>query len=342
MKSQARLKIDALIFSFNDVLIDVSLSYREVVPKSVQLYLEQGIGLPSSTEPLLTADEVTLLQKVGNFTDFWELAAAFILYFIELLPPVPIPTFPSRVHVPAIIAYLQIARGGIQVPIDNLRKEKNIAQMAEQIAAAGGGIEGAYQALPNQNRHLLVDVGDITKTNLVGRIFQELYLGKDLFEEIYQEPAVAVQSSGYIDNESLLIDRNILTQLREKVPLGLIANRTRIEVNYSLKAQKIEDYFAAVITLDDVHEAGGKPIPDPWPLLEATRRIHPTPVHTAYIGSIPGDVQAAKAANQVEPFTAIACLVGAHDKDALRRGFEKQKSNIILGHPDHLKDLILG
>ena len=91
-----RLNIDALIFSVNDVLIDVSRSYREVVCKTVQLYLEQAIGITPSTEPLLTPAEVTLLQKVGNFTDYRDLAAALIIYFIELLPPVPVPTFPSK------------------------------------------------------------------------------------------------------------------------------------------------------------------------------------------------------------------------------------------------------
>jgi phosphoglycolate phosphatase-like HAD superfamily hydrolase len=342
MSKQAKLRVDALVVSLNDVLVDVSMSYREVVRQTVQLYLEQAIGLPTTDEPLLTADEVTLLQKVGIFTNYWELATAFIIYFIESLPPVPVPTFPSKVHVPAIIAYLQMAGGGrLKTTIDDLREKKNIAQMAEQIAAAGGGIDGAYKALPRENRHLVVDVGNITKSNLVGRIFQELYLGAELFEQAYEEPAVTVQTPGYIDQESLLIDRDILVQISRKIPVAVISDRPRIEVDYTLKARKMEKYFQAVISLDDIHEAGGKQIPDPWPLLEAAQRIHPTPVHTAYIGSNPGDVRAAKAANEIVPFTAIACLVGAHDKDALRQEFEKFKANIILGHPDHLKDLIL-
>jgi HAD superfamily phosphatase len=343
MKPEAKLNIDALILSINDVLIDVSLSYRRVVCEAVQHYLEQAIGLPPSDEPLLTADEVTLLQKVGNFTDYWELATAFILYFIELLPPVPVPTFPSKVHVPAIIAYLQVAGGGLQTTVDRLREQKDIARMAEQIAASGGGVDGAYKALPRENRHLIVGEGDVTKTNLVGRIFQELYLGTDLFEQVYGEPAVTVRNRpGYIENESLLIDRDILIQLSQKIPLGVISSRSRIEVNHSLKAREIEEYFQAIITLDDVREAGGKPLPAAWPLLEAVQRIQPRPARSAYIGSNPGDVQAAKAANQEMPFTAIACLAGAHDKEALRQEFEKLKANVILGHPDHLKDLVLG
>ncbi len=340
--SETKLRVDAVIFSINDVLVDVSRSYREVVRQTVQLYLEQAIGLPGTDESLLTPDEVNLLQKAGGFADYWDLSAAFVLYFTGLLPPVPVPTFPSKVHVPAIIAYLQMAGGvRLRITIDQLREQKNIPQMAEQIAAAGGGLEGAYKALPNENHHLAVDVGDITRTNLVGRIFQELYLGADLFEEIYDQPPVTVQTAGYIENESLLIDRDILTRISEKIPLALISNRPALEVNYTLKTQQIKDYFQAIVSLDDIQEAGGKPIPDPWPLLEAAQRIYPTPVHTAYIGATAGDMQAARAANKIVPFTAIACLAGAHNKESLRREFEKHKANIILGHPNNLGNLIL-
>jgi phosphoglycolate phosphatase-like HAD superfamily hydrolase len=340
--SEAKLRVDALVLTIDDVLVDASHSYREVVRQTVQLYLEHAIGLPASDEPLLTIEEVNLLQKVGNFTDYWELAAAFILYFVEMLPSVGVPTFPSKVHVPAIIAYLQTAGGGrLHTTIDDLREKKNIAELAEQISAAGGGIDGTYEALPRENHHLVVDVGEITRTHLVGRIFQEIYLGSDLFEQIYKQPPVTVQTSGYIDKESLLIDTDILIGISKQIPLALISNRPQIEVNYVLQSQNIATYFQAIVSLDDVREAGGKLVPDPWPLLEAIRRIYPTPVHSAFIGTTPDDMEAARAANKIEPFTTIACLAGAHDKEALRQEFEKLKANIILGHPNNLRDLIL-
>jgi len=341
--SEAKLRVDALVLTIDDVLVDASQSYREIVRQTVQLYLEHAIGLPGSDEPLLTIEEVNLLQKVGNFTDYWELATAFILYFVDMLPPVGIPTFPSKVHVPAIIAYLQIAGGGrLHTTIDDLRARKNIAEMAQKIAGAGGGIDGAYKALPGDNHHLVVDVGEITRTHLVGRIFQEIYLGTDLFEQIYEQPPVTVQTTGYIDKESLLIDREILTGISKEIPLALISNRPRIEVNYVLQAQNIATYFQAIVSLDDMREAGGRPVPDPWPLLEAIQRIYPTPVHSAFVGTTSDDMEAARAANKIEPFTTIACLAGAHDKEALRKEFEKQKASIILGHPNNLRDLILG
>lgn len=336
-----RLNIDALILSVNDVLIDVSRSYREVACKTVQLYLEQAIGLTPSKEALLMPDEATILQRLGSFTDYRDLATAFLIYFIELLPSVPVPTFPSKFHVPAIIAYLQLAKGGIRVGVEALREKKDVVGLAQRVATAGGGLKGADAALPKTNRHLLVSSGSITRANLVGRIFQELYLGADLFERTYEQPALIIQSTGYTEHEALLIEIDILAEISQKVSLAAISSSPRFEVEHALKAMGVEQYFKAVVSQDDMLQARGKPLPDPWLLLEAASRVRPTPARSAYAGATPGDVQAAKAANETAPFTAIASLAGAHDKETLRQEFEMAKANIILGHPNHLKELIV-
>lgn len=344
MSDQLKLNIDALIFAVDNVLVDITLSQSEVVRGTVQLYLEQALGLPAATEPLLTPAEVTLLQTAGDFTNYQDLAATFILYFIELLPPVPTPTFPIRIHVPAMLAYLQMAGGFVPhawLTVDRLREQKDVSWLAETVAAAGGGFASAKIALPKVNRHLLLASGPVTKTNLVGRIFQELYLGTDLFSRIYAEPALIVQSQGYLEQESLLIDLDLLLQISHEVQLGLISNRSRLELAHLLKAKEIEGCFQSSICLDDVQEAEADYLPHPWPLLEAARRLQPLPARSAYIGATPSDIQAAKAANQTVPFTAIGCLTGAPDKEKLRRTFETLGANIILGHPNHLKELIL-
>lgn len=341
MNNKPPLKTDAIIFALSDVLLDVHMSYQEVVRKTVQIYLEQAIGLPGSQEPLLTQEEVILLHRVGNFSSYQDVATAFIIYFVEQLPPVPTPTFPSRFHVPAIIAYLQMAGGRLRISIDSLREEKYIAQFAQNVAAAGGGLEGAHAALPKMNRHLLVSSGPITKANLAGRIFKELYLGAKLFSEIYEEPPLITQDqTGYIDQETLLINPEVLNQLDQKASLGLIATRSRRETEYTLQAKEIRDFFQTLITLDEVQEAGAKPIPTPWPLLEAASRLKPTPTQNAHIGANISNIQAAKAANRMVPFAAIGCLTGSHNKEAMRQAFIKNKADFILEHPDQLPEII--
>jgi phosphoglycolate phosphatase-like HAD superfamily hydrolase len=129
----------------------------------------------------------------------------------------------------------------------------------------------------------------------------------------------------------------------------VVSDRPRNEVERSLKAQGIAHYFQAIISLDEIQQARARPVPDPWPLLEVARQLElaqRAPAKKAgrfaYIGANIGDIQAAKKANQSMAYTAIGCLVGAPDKEALRKAFEENKANIILGHPDNLKELILG
>ena len=110
----------------------------------------------------------------------------------------------------------------------------------------------------------------------------------------------------------------------------------------SLRARKIDQFFKSIVSLDEISQAKAKPIPDPWPLLEAVNQLQPKPTHSAYVGANLGDIQATHAANKTIPFTAIGCLTGAHDSTSLRAEFERNKANMILGHPDHLKELILG
>ncbi|MDM8529295.1 HAD hydrolase-like protein [Anaerolineales bacterium HSG24] len=335
-----KLNIDALFFSLNDIVIDVRYSYQQVVRKAAQIYLEQAFALPPSKESLITLEEVIHLQRVGGIANYWDLTRAFIAYFMSLLPDVPIVTFPIRFHVPAMLAYLQTASARLHVDIEELYAKKNINQFTLDTVRAGGGLDGVYDALPDVNRHLVIASGDITKINLVGRIFQELYLGADLFERTYGQPAVLVQSTGYIEHESLLIEPELLAQFGEKFPLGVLSSRPHLEVEHSLNVRKIKEYFQVVISLEDIQKARAKGVPDPWALLEAVRRVQPTPTHIAYVSANPAGIRAARAANQTIPCTAVACLIGATDRDMIRQSFEYNKASIILGHPNNLKELI--
>ena len=337
-----KLNIDCLIFASNEVLIDVDHSYRAVVGPAVQTYLEQAVGLPPSSEPLISLAEVTLLQKKGRFTDYWDLTTALVMYFVEMLPPVPVPTFPSRFHIPGLMAYLQMAGGNLRISIDKLREQRDIPRLAAEVEAVGGGLDGAHKILPQENRHMLVSSGEITKTNVLARIFQELYLGADLFEQTYNQPAFVVRSDGYYRAETLAIEPEVLAALGRHMPLGVVSDRPRQEVERSLQAQQIDAYFQTIVALEDIEQAKAKPVPDAWPLLEATRCLVASPGHCAYVGANVGDVQAAKAASDTIRFTAIGCAIGTPDKKELRQAFEDHKADIILGHPNNLKELILG
>lgn len=335
-------KLDALIFDVDGVLIDVSHSYRQAIIQTVDIFFTQGLGLKYEGDPLplLDNEDINLLKQAGKFNNDWDITVAFIIYFLEMLPPQSVVTQPIRRHVPAMLAYLQVVGYRLQVTMEQLRQNKNILRLARGVADLGGGLEAINKLLKRRNRHLLTSEGSLLKGNLVKRIFQELYLGQTLFEQIYDTQAVVVQTSGLINNETLIIDPAILETLSQQFDLGIATGRPKAEADHSLKRLGIQQYFQSLVTHDDVVAANAQGKPDPWSLLEAARRIQPSPTRCAYIGDVPDDIVAAKAANETLPFMAIGSLSAAEDKQTLRRHFEENRADIILAHPNRLRDIL--
>lgn len=337
------LPIDALIFDMDGVLVDVSNSYRQAIIQTVDQFFATGLGLEYDGEPisLLTNDDVDKLKQAGGFNNDWDATAAFVSYFLEMLPPLSAPTFPLRKHVPAMLAYLQVAGGGnIPVSMDMLHENKDINRLTGRLAEFGGGPDSLDKVLTHRNRHLVRTGSGPLKGNLIQRIFQELYLGQTLFEKTYGEEAVVAQTSGFINNETLLIDASVLQELAQRLQLGIATGRPRVEAEYTLQRLEIAGYFQSLVTHDDVIAAGANGKPDPWCVLEAASRLHPTPAQSAYVGDTPDDMRAAKAANQSVPFFAIGTLAATDNKPALKTRFEAAGADIILSHPDRLKDVI--
>ncbi len=338
------LPVDALIFDMDGVLVDVSDSYRQAIIQTTDLFFTTGLGLSTTTDapPLLEAADIDALKMAGGLNNDWDLTTVFIIYFLEMLPSLAAPTYPLRRHVPAMLACLQIAGGGkISLSLDNLRRKKNIPELARRLAAHGGGLPAVDHVLTHRNRHLLMAGDDLLNGNLIQRIFQELYLGNALFEKIYGEKPVVAQTEGFINHETALITPAVLAELQAVIPLGIATGRPKIEAEYTLDRLGLSDYFQSVVALDDVLAAEAQGKPDPWSLLEAARRLHPVPARSAYIGDTPDDIRAAKAAGNIVPFLAIGSLAAASDQAALRRQFEARQADIILTHPNRLKELII-
>lgn len=335
-------KIDTLIFDMDGILVDVSQSYRQAIIETVDIFLVQVLKLKPGEEiaPLLDPQDIDFLKQAGGFNNDWDVTKAFLSYFLTMLPPQPVLTPPLKYNIPSILAYLEILGNSIHSTIEELRQRKNIHRFARGVNGLGGGINGVKKLLRRHNRHLLPADGSLLKTNIVERIFQEVYLGETLFEETYHTPATLSKRPGLIDQETAIIATDVLEALSQKIDLSIATGRPRAEAEYALQRLNLRHFFQAIVTHDDVVEAQEQGKPDPWCLIEAARRIENAPRNCAYIGDTPDDVLAAHRANQTMPFVAIGSLAVAHDKLALQEHFEANKANIILDHPNQLQKIL--
>lgn len=126
--------------------------------------------------------------------------------------------------------------------------------------------------------YLLEQSGILIEKNLIIEKFQEFYFGK--------------QGEGFIQNEELLICKNILKNLAKNHQLAIFTGRPRQEALFTLEFFGIKNFFSDVISMDDLDNDLQKP--NPYGLFLLMSKLKPK--HTYYIGDTIDDMQAATSA----------------------------------------------
>lgn len=194
--------------------------------------------------------------------------------------------------------------------------------------------------IANRNAHLVWRTGDAATTDLVQRIFSEVYLGADLFAEGYGYPARFQTGTGLIDTEKLLISRAKLAALGGYARLGIATGRTRFEMAHPMGRFDLISLFDAVATMTDALEAqapDGESLlkPHPFLLQRAADALDPTgTLPAAYVGDAPDDIMAARRADMAGPRPWIAIGIASTPDQADH--YRSLGADLIVAHPDEL------
>lgn len=346
------IRLDVLVFDIDGVLIDVSESYRNATRQTVQLYLETCLGLPPWRGDLISHEDVAAFKLVGGFNNDWDLTTGILKYFLTQLKPQPAAYLSPKTNSEEVMNFLHEAGSHIETTVAAMRQQKDILSFTQKLKTVGSGLKAVWKVLGERNDHLLFARGNLRHTNLVKRIFQELYLGEAYFDREYGESPLIYNGPGLIQRERLIISPHVLAALEKRVALGIATGRPRNEAVCALEAANVLNRFHSLVALEDkeqseqqLFEETGQQVsldkPHPFTLLEAVRRITSEYVRCAYIGDTPDDVRAANAAKEEVDFVSIGCLSATQEQKALRMEFERAGADLIVDHPDELLKLVI-
>jgi HAD superfamily hydrolase (TIGR01548 family) len=348
MEGAAMNRVEVLIFDMDGVLVDVRESYREAARRTATGYLERLLDWPPGFLDVITLEDVAALKLARGFNNDWALTTALIALYLAYLPPLPAPRLPPSPSAREVLQALWGTGSDVAAQAPALWAQVDVASFAQQVAAAGGGLEGVDRVLGDfPNRAHLFAEGDLRRTNLVQRLFQELYLGRDLFVRTYGEEPIWHEGEGLIARERLIPSPRTLEALAARLPLAIATGRPRAEARYALDQFRIAPYFTAVVDLEDVQaeeaQRGERPLgkPHPYSLLEAACRAGGDGRACAYVGDQPDDMRAARRAAEVQPFLGIGCTAMAQDRDRAARCLWEAGADFVVEHPDDLLDLDL-
>jgi HAD superfamily hydrolase (TIGR01548 family) len=229
-------------------------------------------------------------------------------------------------------------------------KRKNLSSFLERVKSKGGGLRGIRRILGTSWQGWVYGAGDLEKENLVKRIFQELYLGKQ-FAPYYQLRPIFHTGEGLYKQERLLISKEVLSSLRRKVRMGIASGRPRFEAELALKRFHLRRYFDSVVTLDECTEeenrifrSTGKKIkcskPSPYSILRVIREIGLSDPQCGYVGDVVDDMAAARAAKKHLNMVAVGIASGHANRKVMKDSLRKAGADLVIENPKKLLRLV--
>lgn len=300
------------MFDIDNVLVDTRRSYLDAIRWCIDIFLSSG-KVPhyqpekkARTPHLLTLDDVCNFKLLGGFNDDWDCCYAILVYLMQL------PVKQKTIHA--------------------LREAKNFKDLLKEIKERPLRMAGIMKKF---KRH-----PDIT-IEKISRIFQEIYLGPELFLKREKKNPVYWKKRGLIHMEKPIFKKEIFEKLENAgVKMGIATGRDRFEAEFVLKRFGILEYFGAITTIDEVKKAeqhAGKSLrkPHPYSLLATAKHLH-VKDDVLYIGDLPDDMLAAKHGG----LQAAAFPWYTADSQAALKEMMKAGPDFVLKKPKHLLKLV--
>ena len=313
-----------VVFDMDGVIINVSESYRDTVRQTARLFFKGARSWQELPNPLFPLSDLAKVKQTGGLNNDWDLTCRVIHFLFSLVegytasdnpdPWVRHRTTITQCDVATLSKYLTSTTN----PLTALLKEHGKPE---------------HEFVTN------LFTGDVGSGNVIKQIFQEIYLGKDLFESTYGLPVNAYDGQGLINKEKLLIDHCILEHLAGNNIMAIATGRPGAEADYPLDAFGIRKYFSVVYTLDDCIEEEKKILkqqkkkvslskPHPYMLDKISEDIKDQLSELFYIGDMPDDMVAAS--RSADGFKGIGILVSAPDKNSLKEELLRAGADYIV------------
>ncbi len=172
--------------------------------------------------------------------------------------------------------------------------ELDISSFTNEVAVVGGGRQGARTVVadsldPAARERVLTTWDPEQLTD----VFQQLYLGSELYEQLHDETAT-LDSTGFIHDEPVLLEADTLERLRD-LELGVFTGRPSAEATIALDRVGLDIPQERCYTMDS--PTPGKPAPDALCEIAATMARCET---IAFVGDTLDDIETANNANETD------------------------------------------
>ena len=217
-----------IVFDMDGVIMDVSTSYRDVVRRTAKLFFRPARDSENLPEPLFGLSDLAAVKQSGGLNNDWDLTFVVINLLFTLVNT-------SKVH-ESRDPWARYRQTMLQC---------NVNRLAGFLASTDNPLKSLLNQWGKQENPFITGLygGDVGSGNIIKQIFQEIYLGSELFKSTYHMAPEIYRGEGYILRERLLLDRSILEELSRENVLAIATGRPKSEAEYPLKHFRLRQFF---------------------------------------------------------------------------------------------------
>jgi phosphoglycolate phosphatase-like HAD superfamily hydrolase len=298
-KIEKMRNLDSIIFDCDGVLIDVSNSYDLAIKKTVDFVIKEMAQINNSG--LVTTEMIEGFKTSGGFNDEIDVAYALIL-------------------------------GVVAAKKRNILFSDFILQVIEN--ADQTGIKSVERYLNTIN----VDVSDIRQKlaypgkkfqNPLSSIFDEMFYGSELYEQLYKKKPQFFHGLGLIENDIVLLNNDLIAKLHQRFDkkIAIVTGRGNLSAKHSLKDLFNEFDLDNSKFLEDEPREMAKP--NPQSLMSTIRGMNASV--SLYVGDSMEDYIMARKADESGIPTIFCGVYGtSKDPEAKKSLFENNHADIIV------------
>ena len=342
-----------LVFDMDGVIIDVSGSYRDTVRQTAKLFFNRAISWDTLPDPLFELSDLAEVKQRGGLNNDWDLTCLVINLLFSMVEK---PDVSEGRIIPGDVQSKgkeseRGQDGELWSRYEKTIKYCDVEELAGFLRSTDRPLHSLFEKRGKIRDDSIMGLynGDVGSGNIIKQIFQEIYLGKELFESIYGISPRIYKGDGYVKRERPLVEAGFIESLSKDHILAIATGRPKIEADYALDIFNLRRYFSVVLTLDDcireekrIMEQTGEIAsftkPSPFMLDTISERVKDEVYGFYYIGDMPDDMVAASRSNA--GFKGIGFLSPTSDKEILKSGLLEAGADYIIENVEQLKEIL--
>jgi phosphoglycolate phosphatase-like HAD superfamily hydrolase len=313
--AQAVGKVAKIIFDFDGVLVYTEESFRQAIRSVVDYYFLEILGLKGEKGKLTTLKDIQKFKDSGLYNNDWNLSYTFVAYYLSIVfghlqQKHVFQDFAKQINeigFSELKSFLQT----LKEVGEYLRRNKiSATELGEMKNDPLIGLDSflaqveinKQTSLENTLKFVLKNVGQgeielvrrlvpyySENSDLHKRLFEELYLGKELFSRFYSLPSIFKFDESYLEKEKFIPSKETFDALHARFgKFAVYSEKPRLQGIYLLEKSGFQNYFDEKCTLfgEDLTESDGSTLgkPNPTFFIKLIKTIDEKDGQIAYVG----------------------------------------------------------